>query len=671
VIPVSAAAGFSSLSAAHARGMMSVLRADKVHLSPVLGLLSVSSSVLVGNIYRCGATADLGMGLAHAHLLAKDLFHPVGDDIRATRSGSQAANYLTPAALGHILGLALTHAPSSKISATLKEIGIKTNKFQNEWTGVSLSRYIEIVQLLKDSIQIEWSPAIPLLLRLVWEKSRSKQCVLDFLLALHSHYPILVSGFSENTHGEWLELRFNSSELSDDAVVSAAKAVVSFDGEVNHSEFTHSMELLSASLSRVHAFKPAVAMQRHQYKSGTKIIGDCVEVVLREIFDLLLFDPEQLLWVPSRLPPTASPALLAFYQAIPGDVTKASQDWYNLCQELRGCDYIEKTPQGEPYELFPSLPNVAKAAGALLGQEWTSLQQFEDGWNALRKNDQMALLTIQASQAMSRNLLNDEKALREMAEFKLGMNHHFIRICLEGTRHFASVTHCQISNVWRDEVKELHMQAFLTSSPTPSSSARCLQSLWPLVLGSSMLAHLQQQQQRQQVQSVYSILCAPLNTDRLRWLPTQDFQSGANVDLNSASSNKLRSEETALTALHTLVACDHAKCDDTAPLASDSHQNISTASEGLLPWMLTETHSLSAVRIATALRGISRKASESLRTDAALSGRPDGVLLARMLEISSGNWNIFHVCRKLTISQTLQVGYFWLKSLLSKTRGTF
>jgi hypothetical protein len=43
-----------------------------------------------------------------------------------------------------------------------------------------------------------------------------------------------------------------------------------------------------------------------QFATGGKVVADCVEVALREIFDLLLFNPEVTVFYPYRISSYAS-----------------------------------------------------------------------------------------------------------------------------------------------------------------------------------------------------------------------------------------------------------------------------------------------------------------------------------------------------------------------------
>ena len=108
-------------------------------------------------------------------------------------------------------------------------------------------------------------------------------------------------------------------------------------------------------------------------------------MLLRELFDLLLYDPSSGAFVTRRLPDSAQPALREHYlRRNAGDLPPeaAGAAWFPICQQLDGLCYLSRAPGGETYELHPSLANLAAAAGTLLGQPgWDSLRQLQAYWN--------------------------------------------------------------------------------------------------------------------------------------------------------------------------------------------------------------------------------------------------------------------------------------------------
>ena len=85
----------------------------------------------------------------------------------------------------------------------------------------------------------------------------------------------------------------------------------------------------------------------------------------------LLFDPEANALDLRRLPATAAPPLRDFYErrleeGDDADAAAASREWFELCQRLPGCAYLSAAPDGEPYELEPTIANLSRAAHQLL-----------------------------------------------------------------------------------------------------------------------------------------------------------------------------------------------------------------------------------------------------------------------------------------------------------------
>ena len=140
-----------------------------------------------------------------------------------------------------MLGMALTQPQLSDraIDDGLKSMGIECNKVGGQPSGVSLARFRRIVKLTRTACEDspEDALAVPLLLRLVWEKAETKACLLDFLLALQHHRPVLLDAHSAlqlapadkeeaPAHATWLRERFTLAELGDEA--RPAQKTISF-----------------------------------------------------------------------------------------------------------------------------------------------------------------------------------------------------------------------------------------------------------------------------------------------------------------------------------------------------------------------------------------------------------------------------------------------------------
>ena len=147
------------------------------------------------------------------------------------------------------------------------------------------------------------------------------------------------------------------------------------------------------------------------YDDGA-IKPDCVEVTVRELMDLLLWDEQEGSFNLNRLPPTAHPVLYELYRrpsddhhtlAAATDQTTQGrgQEWFDALSNLNGCDYLTKSPNGKGYELTPTMRNLAMVFQRLLlnrqsktpgtiattsslswsRRDWTTLHDVRDFWN--------------------------------------------------------------------------------------------------------------------------------------------------------------------------------------------------------------------------------------------------------------------------------------------------
>ena len=200
----------------------------------------------------------------------------------------------------------------------LKCMGIQCNTVDGEWTGVSLERYKRIIKLitedyrytLEDSYAKRSSGiaqlvgyATPLMLRLLWEKSNSKQCILDFFeefensigekIISDAHSDLRVIG--SKAHTSWINDQFHSNDLSIEAVRAAALEFLyqlspSYPSPSSSTQlgFGQSLELIVASLAHERSFKPAIRLGRYRIGDGPAK-PDCVEVCVREMVEALIF----------------------------------------------------------------------------------------------------------------------------------------------------------------------------------------------------------------------------------------------------------------------------------------------------------------------------------------------------------------------------------------------
>lgn len=118
-------------------------------------------------------------------------------------------------------------------------------------------------------------------------------------------------------------------------------------------------------------------------------------MTVREILDLLLWNEQTGSFDMNRLPSTASDDLIKLYQSTTRAAAAGAYDadddaddddgdvWFELLSNIDGCDYLEESPNGKPYELAPTMSNLARALRRLLVGHPTRSTRNKDG----EKND--------------------------------------------------------------------------------------------------------------------------------------------------------------------------------------------------------------------------------------------------------------------------------------------
>jgi hypothetical protein len=112
--------------------------------------------------------------------------------------------------------------------------------------------------------------------RFIWENSRIKEDLLEYLLRLnkHSPTPVLQPGFDQDKKRQdaWLQDSFDPGDIeNEDALAQAALSVL--DRNLSHEEFSKNFEMLAAGMSAVHAFRSPVRVERHVYRGGKEVRG--------------------------------------------------------------------------------------------------------------------------------------------------------------------------------------------------------------------------------------------------------------------------------------------------------------------------------------------------------------------------------------------------------------
>ncbi|KAJ1487971.1 hypothetical protein T484DRAFT_1888147 [Baffinella frigidus] len=306
------------LSPSQAHSTLRILEPKAWQLSPVAGLFTRGSPVLMSNLHRCKIADGLGVGLGATCALSREVFsqNERGGQMRATRLRSQAASWLTPEAMGHVVGLALSGASRKDVKARLSRLGYSTNRT----SGVSFARYERLVDLVREAgLGVGWG--LPLLLCWVWERAERKRCLLDFLLAVDAHRPILREEYAAlrsdaGLQHAWSCLSFGEDATAQPQLAAAADTVLHAAGAGAAGAWeggaaAASVELLAASLQ---VTKPPIEVRYHSGRAGGAPRPDCVEAALRELIDLLLYDPAARRFDLTRLPRNASGELRRFYE---------------------------------------------------------------------------------------------------------------------------------------------------------------------------------------------------------------------------------------------------------------------------------------------------------------------------------------------------------------------
>ena len=198
------------------------------------------------------------------------------------------------------------------IDCVLNEIGIECNYVHGQWTGVSLNRYKKLIEAIAKEIIFLSNVERPFnesfhsavyphvgaysaMLQFVWVKANSKQCLLDFLLGIESASQmfILKDEFSDlRSNGstmqkQWLEDKFSLTDLTFQKVQKATEVLLRGNADSDPC-IGQAIECIAASLAYDRAFKPPIKLGRYSYGDGPEK-PDCVEVVIREVMDTLLF----------------------------------------------------------------------------------------------------------------------------------------------------------------------------------------------------------------------------------------------------------------------------------------------------------------------------------------------------------------------------------------------
>ena len=425
-----------NLHARHVKRMASVMSPECLHLSPLNGLLLLGSPAL-GSLWAAGESS--GPPTAR---LARVLFnrHDSQEPLSRSRNKSHPAAHLTPELQGACLGCALQpQYKQDEVRRALLELGVANLARE---TRVSIARFERFTQLLSEAVahpeplffaadigsatvshsmpasalpSFEESAVqccgISVMLAHVWASAESKLCLLKFLTSLQRHAPHLTilhpsaapeceswrDAFVSDNFGD--EVQYNLGGGSRSIAPSSGE----FDALVNGGESSESartaeppeeeavpreaLERLAYTLAAREGCAPEVRQEVHGYR-GQPAVADCVEACAREALGLALWDAHARGFDTKRLPPSADPAVAAFFHTR-SEGQDAGKVWFDLVSARPGLDYMlglgcGGDAEGEvlgsnegasrraeacvhAYELFPSLDNFAKTLASLLG----------------------------------------------------------------------------------------------------------------------------------------------------------------------------------------------------------------------------------------------------------------------------------------------------------------
>jgi hypothetical protein len=176
-----------------------------------------------------------------------------------------------------------------------------------------MARYRKIVNLLAADLADNSSHTLPVMMTFLWEKATSKQCLLDYLLAVEkaSGQSVLVPEYADLrvegsiVRNQWLQMQFAETELTAERVGAATSVLV---GDTNTEHFpsvqnvavsnilnqststsiAEALDIVAASYAVEKSFKPPIKLGRYAFLDGAPR-PDCVEVVVREVVDSLIY----------------------------------------------------------------------------------------------------------------------------------------------------------------------------------------------------------------------------------------------------------------------------------------------------------------------------------------------------------------------------------------------
>jgi len=655
-------------------GSMRVLRPKFVCLSPAVGAAAVEGS-LTHNV------------AAHPHtvsesLLARELFLEAGGKLRATATQSKPGTHLDAAAWGSVIGLAMASAGQDEVRKVLEGCHSLAMRRPNQSNPPpSLSRYFKVVQCAADALHNGRGVGRAVLMHFMWEKAQSKQDSLDFLLALHAAapQPVLDPEFVNDVGRQdaWLHLAFSKEDITCESSLEAAALGLLEEGGCD-SAWAQNYELVTAGLSTIHAFRTPLRLYRFSYAQGREV-ADCVEVAMREVMELLLYQPHRRVYDVSLLPPTANPRIIRFFQDLnvrlqdssavfEAGMLQSAHDWFTLCQNLPGAtpassvaddglEYVSTAPGGELYELKPSMQTMARALHHfLLGEgfekPWDSLRDLAAFWNG---HTQAATLTVAEERQIRRGLMSEDSVTLQRASLWHDSFGSGVHVELDAAHNMATCRHYRKTPSWASEgsvVHRAHLERALDGSRTRSVREEALALLWPAFLGGARLeAVVSGRFEPSPRQAVEAILSASYQQQMVDM--SGFFVAGQTEKEKALARDVLRARVLRCVRLATTLA---ARIPD-----NEEEQIAVEMAQDSLAWLTrTASDGLATRELAMALTDVTPEmlqANSSLVT--AMGERSqDGLMLSRMVEYAAHSAPLVHSLKGLGVWQAMDMMRF-------------
>lgn len=361
-----------------------------------------------------------------------------------TRTKSMAAAHLTPRRMGALLGLALsntermttTTATAISDEEGLAHIGIRSNFVDDERTGMSLQRWKDLLHLLRNPHHKDAVLVQALWMQALWSVSHTKNDLLHYILAVEEYGKIQILRDDElrrnpAVQDAWVRDTFTEDDLGTFDSAMEELLVAKSSAPALERVYAH------LGLRRNYSQKPPVEPGRYSYDNGP-IVADCVEMTVREILDFVLWNGSE--FDLSRLPPTARDDVRALYRNRSGG---DGQAWFTILSNLADSHYISRSPSGLPYELTPTLSNVAVTLHQLLFPQHTTTERWTRLEDLRAAFPHVAVDTARQSfrAALSDEFVHHETALVRTDENSGGGHRRAIEIRQDRNHAISTVTH--------------------------------------------------------------------------------------------------------------------------------------------------------------------------------------------------------------------------------------